>query len=47
MLEEHPDRAYLDAWLETWHEQWHDGIVTGGCSERVRIVIERLPAKPA
>jgi hypothetical protein len=43
VLEDDPDRASFDAWLETWLEQWHDGIATGGCSERLRIVIEKLP----
>jgi hypothetical protein len=46
VLEEHPDRAYLDDWIETWLEQWHDCIIGGGCSERLRIVIEKLPPQP-
>ncbi len=46
VLEEHPDRAYLDDWIESWLEQWHDRILGGGCSERLRIVIEKLPPQP-
>ena len=45
-LEDHPDRAYLADWIETWLDRWHDGIVYQGCTERLRIVVERV-ASPA
>jgi hypothetical protein len=46
VLEEEPSRQYLDDWIELWLERWHEGIVTGGCSERLRIVIEKVPPEP-
>jgi hypothetical protein len=42
VLEQEPRRPHLDDWVAEWLGDRHPGYLTGGCQERLRIVIERV-----
>lgn len=42
VLEQEPGRPHLGEWIEAWLGDYHPGYVTGGCDERLRIVVERI-----